>query len=91
MNLETVTVTSIVVLCFVVGEIVKATPLDDKWIPVICGISGALLGLISYIIGIPDMPAQDVINAMAVGAASGFASTGVHQVYKQLFDKNSVN
>jgi hypothetical protein len=29
-------------------------------------------------------PAQDVLNALAVGIASGLASTGVNQIVKQL-------
>ena len=32
---------------------------------------------------IPDYPAQDVLNAIAVGIMSGLASTGVNQIYKQ--------
>lgn len=31
----------------------------------------------------PDFPAGDVINAVAVGMASGLAATGVNQLYKQ--------
>ena len=31
----------------------------------------------------PDFPAGDVINAIAVGMASGLAATGVNQLYKQ--------
>ena len=33
---------------------------------------------------IPDFPAYDPITAAAVGVVSGFAATGVHQVYKQI-------
>ncbi|MEE1497332.1 MAG: enolase, partial [Clostridium sp.] len=32
----------------------------------------------------PDFPAQDVINAAAVGIASGLAATGINQAVKQL-------
>ena len=35
---------------------------------------------------IPDFPAQDILNAIAVGIVSGLSSTGVNQVYKQLKD-----
>ena len=27
----------ITVICFLVGQVVKATGLDNKWIPIICG------------------------------------------------------
>ena len=33
---------------------------------------------------IPDFPATDYITAVAVGAVSGLAATGVNQMYKQM-------
>ena len=33
---------------------------------------------------IPDFPAKDILNALAVGIASGLASTGANQIVKQL-------
>ena len=33
---------------------------------------------------IPDFPASDYITAVAVGAVSGLAATGVNQMYKQM-------
>ena len=32
---------------------------------------------------IPEFPAQDIINAIAVGIVSGLASTGANQVVRQ--------
>ena len=32
----------------------------------------------------PEFPANDLLNAVAIGIVSGLASTGVNQVYKQL-------
>lgn len=80
---------AIVILSYLVGLVAKIVPfVKDEHIPVIVGISGAALGAIGMHI-IPEYPAQDVMTAMAVGAVSGLASTGVNQVYKQLFTKNS--
>jgi len=76
-------VTAIVVISFLIGQAAKASSIPDKWIPVICGVAGLILGVLAFYIQMPDMPAQDPITAAAVGAASGFAATGVHQVYKQ--------
>lgn len=42
-----------------------------------------MLGIVGMYV-IPDFPAKDVLNALAVGIVSGLASTGVNQVYKQL-------
>ena len=56
--------------------------IKDEAIPVIVGIIGGILGVVGMYV-IPDFPAQDVLNAIAVGIVSGLASTGVNQIYKQ--------
>ena len=73
----------ITVICFLVGQVVKATGLDNKWIPIICGIVGAALGIAGMFI-MPDFPAGDYLTAAAVGIVSGLAANGINQVYKQL-------
>ena len=78
-------VAAIVVICFLVAQAVKNTPLDNKWLPIIAGAVGGILG-IPAMLSIPDFPATDYITAIAVGIVSGLAATGVHQIYKQLTD-----
>ena len=78
------TVVAITVIVYIIGLIVKATPLDNKWIPVICGLSGIVLGIVALLIGMPDFPATDYLTAGAVGGASGLAATGMDQMVKQL-------
>ena len=76
---------AITAIAFLAGYIWKTSDkLDDKWIPVVCGIAGGILGVIAFLIKVPDFPANDLINAGAVGIVSGFAATGIHQIYKQL-------
>ncbi|MCH1982494.1 phage holin family protein [Ruminococcus sp. OA3] len=75
-------VVAITVICFLVGQVIKATGIDNKWIPVIVGVAGGFLGIAGMFI-IPDFPAADYINAAAVGIVSGLASTGANQIYKQ--------
>ena len=77
-------VVAITVIVYIIGLGVKATALDNKWIPVICGVAGVLLGLLALYIGVPDFPAVDPLTAAAVGGASGLAATGMDQVVKQL-------
>jgi hypothetical protein len=77
-------VVAITVLVYVIGLFIKATKLDNKWIPVICGLSGILLGILAWYIGVPDFPAADPLTAAAVGGASGLAATGLDQVAKQM-------
>ena len=83
MDLGIAGVTAITIICYVAAEAVKATKIDTKWLPVICGILGGLLGALGMYV-MPDFPAEDVITAAAIGIVSGLASTGANQVYKQL-------
>lgn len=76
-------VAGITVICYLAAQAVKATNLDNKWLPVICGVLGGILGVVG-LYWIPEYPAQDIITAIAVGIMSGLATTGVNQVYKQL-------
>lgn len=84
MELGLISVTAITGICYLIGLITKNTKLDDKWIPVICGIAGGVIGIIALIIHMPDFPASDPINALWVGIASGLAATGINQIFKQL-------
>ena len=79
-------VSAIVIICYLIGMTVKASGLENKWIPIICGVCGAGLGMIGMIC-MPDFPAGDYITAIAVGIVSGLASTGCDQAVKQ-FIKN---
>ena len=73
----------ITIIVFLVVEAVKATPLDNKWLPVIAGGCGGILGVVAMMVMV-DFPADDPLTAIAVGIVSGLAATGAHQVYKQL-------
>lgn len=85
MDLSTVgTVTAIVVITYLVGYSAKQIPnIKDELIPVIVGVTGGILGIAGMYL-IPDFPANNILDAISVGIVSGFASTGVNQVYKQI-------
>ncbi|NMA37429.1 MAG: enolase [Papillibacter sp.] len=76
-------VVAITVICYLVAMVIKLTPLDNKWLPVICGVLGGGLGVLSLYF-MSGFPAEDIITAIAVGIVSGLAATGANQVYKQL-------
>ena len=76
-------VAAITVIAYLIGSAVKATSLDNRWIPSICGTVGGILGILAMRI-MPDFPATDYITAVAVGIVSGLAATGVNQIGKQL-------
>lgn len=83
MDFGIASVAGITVICYLVAQVVKATPLDNKWLPIMCGVAGAVLGVVGLRV-MPEFPAQDMLTAAAVGIVSGLAATGVNQVYKQL-------
>lgn len=72
----------ITVIVFLIGEGAKAANLADKWIPVVCGVSGAILGVVALFV-MPGFPGTDILTAIAIGIVSGLAATGAHQIYKQ--------
>lgn len=80
-------VAAITALVYIVGLAIKATAVDNKWIPAICGALGVALGLLGFYTGMPDFPASDVLTAAAVGGVSGLAATGIDQITKQIKKK----
>lgn len=77
-------VAGIVVICYLVGLVVKATPWNNnKIIPIVCGMAGAALGVAGMYV-MTEFPATDPITAVAVGIVSGLAATGADQAVKQL-------
>ena len=84
MNELITTIPAIIVIAYLVGMGCKAVEsIPDKYIPVIVGATGAILGVVGMYT-MTEFPAKDILNALAVGIASGLASTGVNQIVKQL-------
>lgn len=83
-SLGIATVAAITVICYLAAQVAKATALNNKWLPVICGVLGGILGLVALYTGLPNFPATDPLTAISVGIISGLAATGVNQIYKQL-------
>ena len=83
MDFGIASVAAITVLCYLAAQGIKATPIDSKWLPVICGGLGGVLGILGMFF-MPDYPAGDPITAASVGVVSGLAATGANQIYKQL-------
>lgn len=71
----------IVVACLIAGYIVKKwiNDVDNKYIPTIVCILGAILGCV--------VNNSIDVNAIVSGAVSGLASTGLHQAYKNLIER----
>ena len=73
----------ITVICYLIGQAVKATAIENKWIPIIVGASGGVLGVVGMMV-MADFPATDYLTAIAVGIVSGLAAVGVNQISKQM-------
>lgn len=76
-------VAAITVICYLIGNIVKVTGLDNKFIPAIVGVFGGILGVVGMRV-MAEFPAQDILTAIAVGIVSGLAATGADQMIKQI-------
>lgn len=71
-------------LCLCVGYIIKhwIKDVDNKIIPTVCAIIGVLAAM-----GVSKTVSVEIILA---GMLSGLASTGFHQVFKQLFGQPNI-
>ena len=74
----------ITVICYGVAEVIKSTPLDNKWLPSICIVLGAILGVVAFYVAPDIIEATNVLSAIAIGIVSGGFATTVHQNIKQL-------
>lgn len=80
-----VAIPCITVIVFLLAELFKLVTKNQKnqFVPVLCGLLGALLGVVCYL-WVPEYIAgENILQAIATGIVSGFSATGVHQVYKQ--------
>ena len=60
----------------------KPKQINNKIIPVVVGVCGGILGAVALYV-IPGFPANNIMDAIAIGIVNGLASTGVNQIYKQ--------
>lgn len=80
MNLEFLTnlyIPLVIAVCLVVGYLMKKfLPTDNKYIPLTVTVLGAVLGCVNA--------HAITLVAFASGMISGLASTGLHQLFKQI-------
>lgn len=93
--MEYIGIPAIVIICYLISEAFKLLVLkreeNYKFIPIISGIIGGIIGLLAYYL-YPDMilDAENPIVAISIGIISGLASTGSNQVIKQLIKKEEI-
>ena len=92
MELGLAKIPAITAIAFGIGQLYKLTPWNTKWIPLVCGIVGAILGTIVYFFGMETFEILPFITSIASGIASGLAATGAHQaVTKIASDANNTD
>ena len=71
-------------LCLLFGFVVKkwVKDVDNKWIPTLCCVLGVVLAIIN------DWGAVG-LDTILTGGFSGLASTGFHQLFKQLINEKT--
>lgn len=79
-----VPVAGVAVICYLIGMGIKISPIDDKWIPLLVGVCGGILGVVGLMTGMAEFGSEHVINAIAIGIVSGLGATGLDQTFKQL-------
>lgn len=82
--LTTMYIPVIIAACLVVGYIIKKwiKDIENKWIPTIVTILGAILAGLSL---------GWSVDILVAGAVSGLASTGLHQLFKQIIEGEKDN
>ena len=55
MDFGIASVAAITAIAYLIGQVVKAiNNVDNKWIPITCGVAGLVLGITAFYIGMPD-------------------------------------
>ena len=94
--MQYVGIPSIIIICYLIGEIFKLmilkTKTKYKYLPIIVGTTGGLLGLLAYYIS-PNivLNVDNPFIATSLGIVSGLASTGSYEVITRLLSQITRN
>ena len=90
--MQYVGIPSIIIICYLIGEIFKLLILKKKrnykYVPIIVGTFGGLLGILAYLIS-PEivLNVDNPFIAIALGIVSGLASTGSYEVIHKVLSQ----
>jgi len=95
MNFESTfaAIPAIVIMVYLVAELFKQIFKNNKdakqYIPIICGATGLVLGVVCYCFWPTVITgAENAFTAAAIGTFSGLSATGVNQIWKQITKPN---
>lgn len=86
-NFEIVSIPAIVTVVCAVMQMLKNAIANEKFnrmIPLCAVILGAVLGVLAFYIYPAVIPADNIIVALFIGGASGWAATGAYETGKTL-------
>ena len=91
MDFGIASVAAITVICYLIGQVVKASGVDNKWIPIACGVSGAtqhVSGMTGsgYVVAInkdEDAPIFDVADVGIVGDVMKVLPAMIEEIRKR--------
>jgi len=86
--LELISVPAIAAVVYWVIELIKYTVGGNekfkRFIPLVSAALGIVCGVVCYFAIPTIIPAENLLVAIIIGAASGLTATGANQVFKQL-------
>ena len=89
-NLEVVSIPAIVAIVCTVMQMLKTAIANEKFnrmIPLCSVILGAVLGVAAFYVYPSIIPADNVVVALLIGGASGWAATGAYETGKKIAEK----
>lgn len=89
-NIEIISIPAIVAIVCTVMQMLKKTIANDKFnrfIPLCAVILGAVLGVLAFYVYPAVIPADNVVTALVIGGASGWAATGAYETGKKMVKK----
>lgn len=81
--MDLISIPTIIVISYLITEIFKLF-IKKKYLPVVAGVSGLILGIISFYL-VPELIGNtNLLTSIAIGIVSGLAATGSNQILKQI-------
>ena len=81
--MDLISIPTIMVISYLITEIFKVF-IKEKYLPVVAGVSGLILGIISFYL-VPELIGNtNLLTSIAIGIVSGLAATGSNQILKQI-------
>ena len=75
----------IMCICYLVVALIRTTPIQNEWLPLISGTLGGILSTLAFY-AIPEIVSSTPLGLTVIyGFFSGLAATGSNQVFKQAF------